>query len=134
MELKKSNNIFNIEKTDKDFLEQINEYKKQAIDIQKHNNTIIETINGQQRTLGNVPKRRPTAIETFIEKHIADIKKCDDEIANVLTSQRSRGYSSVRGCYQRVFQDGKAYITIFECGAVSYTHLDVYKRQQVGCK
>ncbi|NUX01127.1 hypothetical protein GO685_01130 [Wolbachia endosymbiont of Madathamugadia hiepei] len=88
MELKKSNNIFNIEKKDKDFLEQINEYKKQAIDIQKHNNTIIETINGQQRTLDNVPKRRPTAVETFIEKHIADIKKCDDEIANVLTSQR----------------------------------------------
>ncbi|MGL9760899.1 MAG: hypothetical protein ACR5LB_01525 [Wolbachia sp.] len=96
MELKKSHNIFNIEKTDKDFLEQINEYKKQAIDIQKHNNTIIETMNGKQRILGKVPKRRPTAIETFIEKHIADIKKCDDEIANVLTSQRSRGYSSVR--------------------------------------
>ncbi|MDR1139518.1 MAG: hypothetical protein LBJ80_01970 [Rickettsiales bacterium] len=76
MELKKSNNIFNVKKTD--------------------NDTIIETINGQQRTLGNVPKRRPTAIETFIEKHIADIKKCDDEIANALASQRSRGYGSVR--------------------------------------
>ncbi|MCA4775389.1 hypothetical protein IHO40_04825 [Wolbachia endosymbiont of Mansonella ozzardi] len=66
MELKKSNNIFNIKKTDEDFLEQINEYRKQAINIQERNDTIVETINGQQRTLGNVLRRRPTAIETSI--------------------------------------------------------------------
>ncbi|WP_250295922.1 hypothetical protein [Wolbachia endosymbiont of Oedothorax gibbosus] len=92
MELKKSNNIFSTKKTDEDFLEQINKYKKQAIDIQKHSDTIARAITGQQRTLGDVPKKRPTAIETFIEKHVADIKKYDDEIENILARQKSRDY------------------------------------------